>query len=122
MAQPYALKVHYHANGTGRDTYINVSSGGFYKPYKPVPAPPVGSFNTRRVANPAPSPVLHPMAVHYYSDGSGRDSYVVTTEGGLAQNYRNIDYRTAFKQSLRKPDRIRSAFVKRGDHEVGHDR
>lgn len=43
--KPYAFKVHYNANGTGRDTYINRSSGGFFRPYTPNVAPAVGSFN-----------------------------------------------------------------------------
>ena len=28
MAKPLAYKVHYHSDGTGRDTYINFNSGG----------------------------------------------------------------------------------------------
>jgi hypothetical protein len=30
--QPQAFKVHYNANGTGRDTYIERNSGGFFAP------------------------------------------------------------------------------------------
>ena len=86
MSKPYAYKVHYHNNGTGRDTYIGVSSGGLYdpRPYAPRAAPPMGKFNTRRSAV-EPNPVMHAKPLHYHSDGTGRDSYVIRTEGGLAR-------------------------------------
>ena len=90
MNKPWHYKVHYHNDGTGRDTYIGVNSGGFYAPYSPHPAPPTGGFNVRKSYAP-PSPVMHPLGVHYYSDGSGRDSYVIRTEGGLARDAKFTD-------------------------------
>jgi hypothetical protein len=48
--------------------------------------------------------VIAPLAVHYYSDGSGRDSYIGFNEGGLALRASFTDVKTAFKQSLRRND------------------
>ena len=90
MAKPYAYKVHYHNDGTGRDTYIGISSGGLYAPFRPVAAPPVGSFDVRKSWK-EPNPIIHSRAVHYYSDGSGRDSYIIRTEGGLAKDRHYVD-------------------------------
>ena len=121
MSKPYAYKVHYHNDGTGRDTYIGVSSGGLYdpRPYAHRPAFSFGKFNTRRSAV-EPNPVMHAKPLHYRSDGSGRDSYVIRTEGGLAQDYSIVDQMTSFKRSLRDNPRITSAYRQRGDHDGGH--
>lgn len=104
QVKPNGYKVTYHSDGTGRDTYINRNSGGLYAPYVPRAGPGVSSFNTRRIPNAAPSPVIAPLAVHYYSDGSGRDSYISFNEGGLALRASFTDVKTAFKQSLRQND------------------
>lgn len=47
LAKPLAYKVHYHCDGTGRDTYINVTSGGQFKARNPLQVS-VGSFNQRK--------------------------------------------------------------------------
>lgn len=50
----------------------------------------------------APAPVIHSRAVKYRSDGSGRDLYVGINDGGLhAPGSKTIEYRDAFKRSLR---------------------
>lgn len=99
--KPNGYKVTYHSNGTGRDTYININAGGLYASYIPAPCLGVSSFNTKRIPAPAPAPVIAPLGVHYYSDGSGRDSYIGINEGGLAIRTSFIDAKTAFKNSLR---------------------
>ena len=77
MVQPHTYKVHYHADGSGRDSYVGVSSGGFFRPFESKAAAPVGSFRQRSAAWTTPAPVLHPMGVHYRGDGTGRDSYII---------------------------------------------
>lgn len=70
--------MHYHANGSGRDTYINRSSGGFYKPYAPLEHPKNGPFYPQRALRPrpVPNPVMEAKPLHYAPDGSGRDRYI----------------------------------------------
>lgn len=71
----------YSCDGFGRDTYIGFNNGGIWKEniskvkLKPeYEIPKYSSFHSLRHA-PAPK--------KYFSDGSGRDSYVVYDEGGL---------------------------------------
>jgi hypothetical protein len=98
---PNPMRVSYHANGTGRDTYINVHSGGFFKPYAPVAAAPVGSFSMKKIPNASPSPVIHAKPHHYRSDGSGRDYYIGINEGGLAHQPSFVEAKARFVASLR---------------------
>jgi hypothetical protein len=100
------MRVSYHANGTGRDSYIKVSSGGFYKPYAPVAAAPVGSFTMKKVPNASPSPVIHAKPHHYRSDGSGRDLYIGINEGGLANSGSFVKADARFIGSLRQSQKI----------------
>ena len=121
-AKPYAFKVHYNANGTGRDTYINRNSGGFFKPYCPTAGPPSGSFQSRGYAVTSPSPVMKPLAVRYHSDGTGRDSYIGCTNGGLSGVFQSGDFKKNFVDSLRKSTeclRTSGTFEKRGGHSTG---
>ena len=68
--------MYYRSDGTGRDSYIVRDNGGFCKMYNPVQWPKVGSFTQkRRVADNAP--LIHAKNMYYYSDGTGRDSYIV---------------------------------------------
>jgi hypothetical protein len=103
---PNPLRVSYHANGTGRDSYINVHSGGFYKPYAPVPAAPVTSFSAKKIPNASPSPIIHAKPHHYRSDGSGRDHYIGCNEGGLANSASFVKAEAAFVASLRHSTKI----------------
>lgn len=98
---PNPMRVSYHADGTGRDTYIKVHSGGFFKPYAPVAAPPVTSFSMKKLPNASPAPIMHAKPVHYRSDGSGRDFYVTCNEGGLAHQPSFWGVTKDFKRSLR---------------------
>lgn len=71
-----ANTVHYRTNGTGRDQYIVGDNGGFCKAYQPVKYAEVRSFTQkRRVAEAAPQ--IHAKPLYYYSNGTGRDSYIV---------------------------------------------
>ena len=62
---------------------------------------------------------MRPLAVYYRNDGTGRDSYIGSTSGGLMTNCSLVDFKTAFKQSLRRYERSQQAFVKHGGHSVG---
>ena len=44
QVKPNAFRVHYFADGTGRDTFVNMNNGGFFSAYKPATANPVTSF------------------------------------------------------------------------------
>ena len=48
QVKPNAFRVNYFADGTGRDTFVNNSNGGFYKAYHPAPADKVTSFTSKR--------------------------------------------------------------------------
>ena len=122
MVKPQNYKVHYHNNGTGRDSYIGVNSGGFNAPYVPYPGPPVGSFQTQRKSFAAPMPQMHAKPLHYHSDGTGRDRYIGINEGGLAHNPSFVDWMSQHKKSLRNNPRSQSAYKKRGGHELGHSK
>ena len=75
----------YHANGMGRDGYITYNNAGFWKKnIKPV----VPKEQFKR----APFAVFRslkntPPSWTYYSDGTGRDSYVYYNSGGLIRKY-----------------------------------
>ena len=71
-----ALTVHYHTNGTGRDQYIVRDNGGFGHMYEPIKYPQVGTFTTKRHVS-ENAPMIHAKNCYYYSDGSGRDSYIM---------------------------------------------
>ena len=57
--------------------------------------------------------------MYYHSDGSGRDNYIEVNSGGLNYIHKHLEYREAFKKSLRSIDRPQSAYAKYGGKEVG---
>ncbi len=59
------MRISYNTNGTGRDTYINVNSGGLFKSYEPFQPPPVTSFVQKKIPNAPPAPRMVAKAVHY---------------------------------------------------------
>jgi hypothetical protein len=67
--------VHYGSDGTGRDTYILLNNGGF-ESKAPVLKNKIdynkNSSGPRKITNP-----FVPKTVHYFSDGTGKDSYIV---------------------------------------------
>ena len=111
MVKPNAFRVNYFNDGTGRDTFVKVDHGGFFKAYSPVKASPITTFHTKRIYVP-PSPVIKSRGVYYHSDGSGRDNYIEMNSGGLNNCGKMLEYRDAFKASLRQIDRPHSAYVK----------
>lgn len=49
--------------------------------------PDKGTMDTREVHLQTISPVINSKPVHYASDGTGRDSYIVRSSGGLFNAY-----------------------------------
>ena len=85
--------VNYFSDGFGRDTYINYDNGGFLnkgtKIYKGLNRfdksseflPPASNFKSMNL-NTAP--------FRYYSDGSGRDKYILHESGGLEREFKSL--------------------------------
>lgn len=63
--------------------------------------------------------MIVPLGVHYYSDGTGRDSYIGINEGGLAMRASFTDSKTAFVNSLRNNAPRKFVYIKNGGHSVG---
>lgn len=93
--------VQYGTDGRGRDTYIGYNNGGFwkeniygihYKPNYPIYHPPKTiSFH------------YEPAPFTYYSDGTGRDTYVINNNAGLTKQFKSLNqYR--LKDFLRTPE------------------
>ncbi len=78
----------YYSNGTGRDSYVMDHNAGFSRlPFKnDVPNKHWRnqsmnmSVHSQRKYN-----TYEPRTNHYFSDGSGRDNYIVREEGGNIQ-------------------------------------
>ena len=72
----------YPNNGTGRDTYIGINNGGLYKKYEPYPSAEVGTFRFKRYMN---NPLAHIDSKHvgYFTNGTGRDTYISLANGGF---------------------------------------
>ena len=82
----------YHCNGTGRDSYISVNSGGFRQCEEPLKM--CFSSNKHQPRSLSVS-LMDPIkkntkitntAYKYYGDGSGRDTYVSTDYGGTVKH------------------------------------
>ena len=72
----------YRENGTGRDSYIAVDNGGMYHPSKTIPEYPVSTFIARRKPN-SVKPQMSQKVNRYNSNGTGRDSYIMSNSGGF---------------------------------------
>eukprot|EP00352_Strombidinopsis_acuminata_P008171 CAMPEP_0176370820 /NCGR_PEP_ID=MMETSP0126-20121128/24269_1 /TAXON_ID=141414 ORGANISM="Strombidinopsis acuminatum, Strain SPMC142" /NCGR_SAMPLE_ID=MMETSP0126 /ASSEMBLY_ACC=CAM_ASM_000229 /LENGTH=97 /DNA_ID=CAMNT_0017730037 /DNA_START=194 /DNA_END=487 /DNA_ORIENTATION=- len=82
--------------------------------YDPAPADKSGAFSPIKQYV-SPSPTIKARPVMYQSDGQGRDSYITTTSGGLYPNSgHRLEFRDAFKKSLRNWDLMVSQPKQRG--------
>ena len=109
---PEGRSVYYRSDGTGRDSYIRDHNGGLLshdrihqlKHQKRIPEKKLSMGKTTyKTINSVYTPTSNRFA-HYISDGSGRDSYVKTCEGGNSQPFRwrnETDF--FFKNTLRSP-------------------
>ena len=89
----------YFGDGSGRDTYVVSNNGGLTNMMKPnmMKRPFVSTLKNRNAG-----PIKDAVPITYHSDGTGRDSYVISNSGGLYQDYggsHRPDVR--FQQSLR---------------------
>lgn len=77
--------VNYFGDGSGRDTYAVVSNGGLTNVDKKymMSRPFRNTFQNRIHA----SPLKDAVSFTYHSDGTGRDSYVISNSGGLVNDY-----------------------------------
>lgn len=94
--------VMYPSDGLGRDRYIKYNNGGFWKGREDEialkPTYPNGTSAAYYSLN-------HEAAsLHYRSDGSGRDSYIIENDGGLVRSFCPMS-RFQLKDILRTPDK-----------------
>lgn len=101
--------VHYLPDGTGRDHFITTCNGGF-TPGRVSNKFYSSSFFSRRNGNNSPSPRKEATSTTYRSNGSGRDSYIISNSGGLVHDFRGNSSDRMFKSTLRSSEE--SAFRK----------
>ena len=69
--------LHYHSNGTGRDSYVSMGNGGLGKD-RPVTASSKRSNGMNFGMNKSrPGSAFQPKVIYYKADGSGRDNFIV---------------------------------------------
>lgn len=92
----------YEHDGSGRDSYISYNCGGYWKTRIPpgTPLESSGGLCTRYRWR-CPSHDVAPF--RYYSDGSGRDSYILINSGGLKRQYKPLSS-YHLKDFLRAPE------------------
>ncbi|CAM6005464.1 unnamed protein product [Sphagnum balticum] len=115
---PEGKVVYYRSDGTGRDTYIRDHNGGLLTKdkihklcqFKPPKEHNLSFGQTKYGRHPYEYNKGGPNKfVHYISDGSGRDHYVTSTEGGNSDPFRwrnQTEFR--FRSSLRDNQRLPS--------------
>ena len=100
--------VFYSSDGMGRDGYITYNDGGFWKDnIRQITLKPDYPKNNYKVFH----SLNHQAApFNYYSDGSGRDSYVIQNNGGLVKHFEPMA-KQKLSNFLRKEDE--NTFIKR---------
>lgn len=91
----------YTPDGLGRDTYISTNNGGFWgKDNKDINFVPSYPVYHKRVFH----SLRHDAApFRYYSDGNGRDSYILDRDGGLRHDHKALA-QYHLKDFLRTPE------------------
>ena len=90
----------YSGDGTGRDSYIILNNGGLTREPKSHMM-----WSTRGMKSPRDlraMPGKPAVAFQYHSDGTGRDSYVVSNSGGLVSDFRGSKADNFFTGTLRQ--------------------
>jgi hypothetical protein len=103
----------YSTDNQGRDGYITYNDGGFWKDnikqIKPKPDFPRQKYYNFHS-------LIHPAApFNYYSDGSGRDSYVIKNNAGLVKEFNPLANRKVLSKYLRNNPPI--MFKKKPDNQ-----
>lgn len=91
----------YETDGRGRDTYISYNNGGFWKDNVNYIFfnPKYGSQSSK----PLQEIRKNASPCTYYSDGSGRDSYIIANDGGMKRSHQPLkNYH--LKDFLRTPE------------------
>lgn len=110
----------YETDGLGRDGYISYNNGGFWKDNLKdainKPRYDFPRFNHFRSLTRFPAPFK------YYSDGSGRDTYIIYNEGGLVKGftpYNSMDLsnylRSSDPSSYCSPTRGKKIFLSKSE-------
>ena len=103
-------KVFLHNNGTGRDTYVTVDNGGTVNTKIRSTGLQCKTKQIRTSMATKPHQMIRPRqdakVVGYHSDGTGRDSYVIITSGGLKNETYGIKPESGFAGSLRNYPRL----------------
>ena len=96
-----AKTIYYNTDGGGRDTYIQVNNGGLTKGYETITNFELGAFPFKR-AYKLPNTFIDSKTLRYRSDGSGRDSYITTYNGGFhLSNTKTTSIYHTFASTLR---------------------
>lgn len=94
---PEGKTVYYRSDGTGRDTYIRDHNGGLLSKDRIHKLNQLKAPHERKLTFTQNKYGKHPYEyntggsnkfVHYISDGSGRDFYIGSTEGGNSHPHR----------------------------------
>ena len=90
----------YSTDNKGRDGYITYNNGGFWKDnIKPIKM----KANFPRTINTTFHSLIHQAApFNYYSDGRGRDTYVIKNNAGLVKEFNPLANRQVLAKYLRK--------------------
>ena len=59
------------------------------------------------------SPYIHSKPVYYMSDGTGRDSYIVRSSGGLFEEYKPGSTKNSFYTTLRQYETGKASYDQR---------
>ena len=98
MAKPSS----YQPLGTGRDTYIIRNNGGLYHEYTPASAITPTNFRNCKMRQSFNLCGLDVKMPNYLADGSGRDTYIVKSNGGLYPQKTAAEFEDTFVNSLRR--------------------
>ena len=108
MKSTAGKSVFYRDDGTGRDSYIAVNSGGYFPFHQTMPEFPVSTMRRFRTVKPVTPNSPHKL-LRYISDGTGRDGYIVGDYGGFLQGGGSAR-KTRFEGNLRQYGFSRTAF------------
>ena len=103
----YPKHVNYFGDGSGRDLQVIYNNGTLNSVNKRGMMAHHGVHlkkynNSNGPVKPTPSPVKEPMTFYYQSDGTGRDSYVLSNNGGYRPEFNiKVSGDRFFKSSLR---------------------
>ena len=98
MAKPS----NYKPGGSGRDTYIIRNNGGLYHEFTPASAMTPANFRNCQMRQSFNLCGLDVKMPNYHADGSGRDSYIVMSNGGFKPEKLAAEFDHTFVHSLRR--------------------